>query len=165
MYTAKVNQATDLQIVLSEGQYTINDLVIDWDIINLGNDRFHIIYKSTSYQAELIEVNFEEKSFLFYINGQKQAVVVKDKFDLLLEKMGLNDLKSNKMNDIKAPMPGLILSINIKEGDEVQKGDAIMILEAMKMENVLKSPGEGVVKSIVVKQGDSVEKNQVLINF
>lgn len=165
MYTAKVNQSKDLNVVLSEGQYQINDQVIDWDIINLGNDRFHIIYKSNSYQAELIEANLEEKSFLFYINGQKQEVIVKDKFDLLLEKMGLNDLKSNKMNDIKAPMPGLILSINIKEGDEVQKGDVIMILEAMKMENVLKSPGDGVVKSIAVKQGDSVEKNQVLINF
>jgi len=165
MYNAKVNQSKDLNVVLSEEQYTINDQVIDWDIINLGNDRFHIIYKSNSYQAELIEANLEEKSFLFYINGQKQEVVVKDKFDLLLEKMGLDDLKSNKMNDIKAPMPGLILSINIKEGDEVQKGDAIMILEAMKMENVLKSPGEGIVKSIAVKQGDSVEKNQVLINF
>lgn len=165
MYTAKVNQSTGLNIVFSEEQYRINDQVFDWDIINLGNDRFHIIYQSISYQAELIEYNLEEKSFLFYINGQKQQVIVKDKFDLLLEKMGLNDLKSSKMNDIKAPMPGLILSINIKEGDEVQKGDVIMILEAMKMENILKSPGDGVVKSIVVKQGASVEKNQVLINF
>ena len=165
MYTAKVNQTEDLNIIFSEGQYHINDQVIDWDIISLGNDRFHIIYKSNSYQAQLIECNLEEKSFLFYINGKKQLVVVKDKFDLLLEKMGLNDLKSNKMNNIKAPMPGLILSINIKDGDEVQKGDAIMVLEAMKMENVIKSPGDGVVKSILVKQGDSVEKSQVLINF
>jgi biotin carboxyl carrier protein len=165
MYKAKVNRTSDLNIIFSEDQYHINNQPIDWDIISLGNDRFHIIYKSKSYQAELVECNMEEKSFTFDINGQRQEVIVKDKFDLLLEKMGLNDLKSNKMNDIKAPMPGLILSINIKEGDEVQKGDTIMILEAMKMENVLKSPGEGIVKSIVVKQGNSVEKNQVLINF
>ncbi len=165
MYTAKVNKITDLKINFSEGQYFINDQAIDWDIISLGNDRFHIIHQSNSYQAVLIECNLEEKSFLFDINGQKQKVVVKDKFDLLLDKMGLNDLKSSKMNDIKAPMPGLILSIDIKEGDQVQKGDIIMILEAMKMENALKSPGDGVVKSIVVKKGDSVEKNQVLINF
>jgi len=165
MYTAKVNQSPDLNIVFSQDHYEINNQVIDWDIIGLGNDRFHIIYKSISYQAELIECNLEEKSFLFYINGQKQHVVIKDKFDMLLEKMGLNDLKSNTLNDIKAPMPGLIFAINIKEGDEVKKGDPIMILEAMKMENILKSPGDGIVKSILVKQGDSVEKNQVLINF
>lgn len=165
MYKAKVNQTSELNIIFSEGQYSINDQEIDWDIISLGNDRFHIIYKSNSYQAELIECNLEEKSFLFDINGQRQEVIVKDKLDLLLNKMGLIDLKSNKMNDIKAPMPGLILSINIKEGEEVKKGDAIMILEAMKMENVLKSPGDGIVKSIVARKGDSVEKNQVLIHF
>lgn len=165
MYKAKVNQTSDLNIIFSEGQYHINDQEIDWDIISLGNDRFHIIYKSNSYQAELIEYNLEEKSFLFDITGQRQKVIVKDTLDLLLDKMGLNDLKSNKMNDIKAPMPGLILSINIKEGDEVKKGDAIMILEAMKMENALKSPGDGIVKSIVAKKGDSVEKNQILIHF
>ncbi len=165
MYEAQVNQASGLNVSYSEGRYRIDNGVIDWDIIALGNDRFHIIYKSNSYQAELVECNLEEKFFVFDINGQRQEVVIRDKFDLLLDKMGLNDLKSSKMNDIKAPMPGLILSINVKEGDEVQKGDTIMILEAMKMENVLKSPGDGVVKSIVVKQGDSVEKNQVLINF
>jgi biotin carboxyl carrier protein len=165
MYKVKVNQSPDLNIVLNKEQYEINDQVIDWDIIHLGNDRYHIIYKSNSYQAELIEYNKEEKSFSFDINGQRQEVIVKDKFDLLLDKMGLNELKSSKMNNVKAPMPGLIFAINIKEGDEVKKGDPIMILEAMKMENILKSPGDGIVKSIIVKQGDSVEKNQVLINF
>ena len=105
MYKAKVNRTSDLNIIFSEDQYHINNQPIDWDIISLGNDRFHIIYKSKSYQAELVECNMEEKSFTFDINGQRQEVIVKDKFDLLLEKMGLNDLKSNKMNDIKAPMP------------------------------------------------------------
>ena len=68
MYKAKVNQSTDLNIIFSEEQYHVNDQAIDWDIINLGNDRFHILYKSVSYQVELIECNLEEKSFLFY-NG------------------------------------------------------------------------------------------------
>ncbi|MCL4145650.1 UNVERIFIED_CONTAM: hypothetical protein GTU68_019273 [Idotea baltica] len=62
-------------------------------------------------------------------------------------------------------MPGLILDILVEVGQTIQKGDQLMILEAMKMENVLKAPGEGSISSIEVSQGDSVEKNQVLIKF
>ncbi|MEM1136359.1 MAG: acetyl-CoA carboxylase biotin carboxyl carrier protein subunit [Bacteroidota bacterium] len=85
--------------------------------------------------------------------------------DLLLEKMGINHTSTNTVKDIKAPMPGKILEIICNEGDEIKKGDKVMILEAMKMENVLKSPGEGIVKSIKVKTGDNVEKNHILIAF
>ena len=62
-------------------------------------------------------------------------------------------------------MPGLIIDLKIKAGDTVQQGDPLLILEAMKMENILKSPGEGVIKNLKVKKGDHVEKGQVLIEF
>jgi biotin carboxyl carrier protein len=62
-------------------------------------------------------------------------------------------------------MPGLIRTIVVAEGQEVKKGDVILILEAMKMENALKSPADLVVKSIKVQQGQAVEKNQLLIEF
>ena len=62
-------------------------------------------------------------------------------------------------------MPGLILDLKVKPGDEVKKGDIVLILEAMKMENIIKSPGDGLVKSVKVKLKDSVEKNQILIQF
>ena len=77
----------------------------------------------------------------------------------------MDKLASTKVNDVKAPMPGLILSMSVAEGDEVKKGDPLLILEAMKMENVIKSPSDGVIKSIKAAQGDSVEKNEVLIQF
>jgi biotin carboxyl carrier protein len=62
-------------------------------------------------------------------------------------------------------MPGLIVDIKVEAGQEVKKGDPILILEAMKMENIIKSPGDGVVKAIKVNPRDNVEKNQVLIQF
>jgi biotin carboxyl carrier protein len=77
----------------------------------------------------------------------------------------MNNLQNNSAKEIKAPMPGLIFDIKVKEGDEVKKGDPVLILEAMKMENILKSPGDGTVKKIKIKKGESVEKNQVLIQF
>ena len=62
-------------------------------------------------------------------------------------------------------MPGLILEINIEEGQEVKENDPLLILEAMKMENVINSPRDGVIKSIAVSQGNTVEKNALLIEF
>ena len=77
----------------------------------------------------------------------------------------MNNGSAGKVNHIKAPMPGLIIDLRVKEGDTVKPGDALLILEAMKMENMIKASAESVVKSVKVKKGDSVEKNQVLIEF
>jgi biotin carboxyl carrier protein len=105
------------------------------------------------------------KTFQFKINNTIHAVEVKDKFDLLLEKMGMVNGAATKINNIKAPMPGLVIDLKVKAGDEVKAGDPLLILEAMKMENILKSPGEGTIKNVKTKKGDSVEKGQVLIEF
>ena len=64
-----------------------------------------------------------------------------------------------------APMPGMVLEILINNGETVTEGQPVIILEAMKMENVLKAPGDGVVKVIKVKKGDPVDKKQVLIEM
>ena len=79
--------------------------------------------------------------------------------------MGLSVGGSQKVNVVKAPMPGLVLQITATLGQDVQKGDTLLILEAMKMENVIKATGEGRVKSIAVQQGAAVEKGQLLIEF
>jgi biotin carboxyl carrier protein len=62
-------------------------------------------------------------------------------------------------------MPGLILDINVTEGELVAEDTPLLILEAMKMENVITSPREGVIKSITVKKGDTVDKKQLLISY
>jgi biotin carboxyl carrier protein len=69
------------------------------------------------------------------------------------------------VNELKAPMPGLVLRIVAQPGDEVKKGDALLVLESMKMENVLKAPGAGIVDKVLVTTGNAVEKGQPLVLF
>jgi biotin carboxyl carrier protein len=62
-------------------------------------------------------------------------------------------------------MPGLVLNVLVSDGQSVAKGDAVLVLEAMKMENIIKAPADGVVKKVAVVKGDKVEKNQVMISM
>lgn len=165
MYKAKVNEGKELSISFEGDIPSIDGQPFNWDITEVGKGAFHIIHENTSYRAEVLSFDKEAKTVVVRVNNNKYSVEVKDKMDLLLERLGMDKLVSNEVSDIKAPMPGLVLDLMISEGDEVKKGDQIMILEAMKMENVIKSAGDGVVKSIKVKKGDSVEKNQVMIQF
>lgn len=164
MYKVKVNNNT-FEVALNDDQLLVNDEPLNWDISMINSQSFHIIKDSVSYRADLVKADYKQKSLIIKINGNKYEIELKDKFDLLLEKLGMDAAASAQLNDVKAPMPGLIFEVNVSEGDEVKKGDPIMILEAMKMENVIKAAGDGVVKSVKVKKGDSVEKNQVLVQF
>ena len=82
-----------------------------------------------------------------------------------MHSLGMDNVASSKVNQIKAPMPGMVLNVLVNEGTEVKKGDVLLVLEAMKMENMLKSPTDGVIKKIAVQKGNAVEKNQLLIQF
>lgn len=158
-------EQTNFDIQQKEGQNWLNGEVADWDLVALDEHTFHVIYQGKSFNIELVKTDFSEKSFVVKVNGQKIEYIAKDATDLLLEKMGLQSKASNKINQLKAPMPGLIVGVRVEEGQKVAKGDTLLVLEAMKMENIIKSPTDGLVKAIKVKKGDNVEKNKVLIEF
>jgi len=155
MYKAKINQKKEIEIAPNPTK--------DWDIFEIKENSFHILQNNKSYKAEIVNADIEEKTITVKVNGNTYNIEVKDKMDLLLEKMGMSNQASKKIKDIKAPMPGLVLEIKVAIGDEIKKGESILILEAMKMENSLKSPGDGIIKSIQIKKGEAVEKNQVLL--
>jgi biotin carboxyl carrier protein len=143
----------------------VNGQEVAWDMVKTGPNSYHIIHNSKSYSAELIKTDHESKSFVVKVNNQLYHLNARDRNDLLLEQLGMSKATKAKANDLKAPMPGKVLSVLIKEGDVVKKGDVVLILEAMKMENVLKSPGDVIIKAIKSAPGDNVEKNHVLIVF
>lgn len=164
MYKASVGDKT-FEISQTGDGLVIDGNLLNWDLVEFSPNCFHILHNNKSYRAEIVKADTVAKTVVIKVNGVVQTVAVKDKFDLLLEKMGMTASASSKVNNIKAPMPGLIIDLKVNAGDSVNAGDALLILEAMKMENVLKSPGSGVVRAVKVKKGDSVEKGQVLIEF
>ena len=137
----------------------------EFDLVRLEGNRFHVIKNSKSYNATLISSDLKKKKFTIRINGNDYEVQLKDKYDLLLKELGMSEISSKKINQIKAPMPGLVVDVLVKVGDTIKKGDSLMVLEAMKMENILKAPGEGKVSKINQKKGETVEKNMVLIEL
>jgi len=149
----------------SENNILLNGQTESWDIRTLKEGTYHVIYNHRSYTIDLISMDFEAKQFEVSINGQPYAFSGKDANDMLLERLGMEDLATAKTEDIKAPMPGLVLSIEVKEGDAFKKGDTLLVLEAMKMENNIKAPEDGVVKSINVSPKEAVERNQILISL
>lgn len=144
---------------------TIDNKPFEWDVIETKEGSFHVIKDAKSYTVEVVKADYSEKAFVVKVNGNKYTLQVKDKFDELLKSLGLDSLNASKVNEIKAPMPGLVLDVRVNEGETVKKGDPIIVLEAMKMENIIKSPTDGTIKKIAVKKGIAVEKNQVLVHF
>jgi len=153
------------EVSQENGDILIDGTILDWDIVKISPTSFHILYKNKGYSAELIRQDTSNKTLVIKINGKVHTIEVKDQYDLLLEKMGLNSPAAGKINSVKAPMPGLIVQVNISSGDNVKPGDPLLVLEAMKMENMIKASADAQVKEIKVKKGDSVEKGQVLIEF
>ncbi|MFB0946835.1 MAG: biotin carboxyl carrier protein [Spirosomataceae bacterium] len=164
MIQANVNEST-YEIEEKSGESFLDGQPFEWDLQEIEANHFHILKDNKSYRAEILSADFATKTFQLKINGEIHEVKLKDKTDLLLEKMGLSATANNVMKELKAPMPGLIYELKVKVGDSVEKGDVLLILVAMKMENAIKAMGEGVVKQISVNLNDSVEKNQVLITF
>jgi len=165
MLFAKINDNNALEIDLGGASPLIDGAAVPIDMVRLSAGRYHIILHGRSYNAEVVEINRQTKTVSIKINGVTQDVQLKDKFDLLLEKLGMNATANVKMNNVRAPMPGLIIELRVTAGQTILAGDPLLILEAMKMENIIKAAGDGIVKRVNVKKGDSVEKGQVLIEF
>jgi len=146
------------------GKIFVNDNELTGlDISKINDKKYHILKDYKGFFIEIIVIDKAKKQVKLRINDKETTVNVKDELDVLLDKMGMSTATNNKVDNIKAPMPGLVLAIKVAEGDTIEKGSPLVILEAMKMENIIKSAGGGVVKKITVKEGQAVEKNELLI--
>mgnify|MGYP002632032412 FL=1 len=145
--------------------YSFDLETTEWSLVEVKNGVFHILYQNDSYVADVVSADYQNKSFKIVINQSVYDVVLKDRFDQLLEELGMDSGATKAENDIKAPMPGRVIGLGVEAGSMVKQGDTLLVLEAMKMENIIKSPREGLIESIEVDAGQTVNKNQVLIRF
>lgn len=165
MLQLTVNQKSSFSVEKKEEIIFINGKAAHADISELSNGLISILHNGKSFTGILEKIDFANKEVTVAINGQQFTTTIKEPIDQLLSNMGLDMQAMKKAEPVKAPMPGLVLKVLVSQGQQVNKGDALMILEAMKMENVLKATGNSIVKSIKVAERTAVEKGAILIEM
>ncbi|WP_159800671.1 acetyl-CoA carboxylase biotin carboxyl carrier protein subunit [Flavobacterium sp. MK4S-17] len=135
------------------------------DAINTAPQHYHILKNNTPFTAKVTSADFLAKQYTVSVNNNSYTVNIANELDLLIKQMGFEVGNAKQVNEIKAPIPGLILEINVTVGQEVEENTPLLVLEAMKMENTFNSPRAGIIKSIAVKKGDAVDKGRLLIEF
>lgn len=165
MIRAQVNGKSIYKVEIEKNTIQLNGNDCPMDIIQISRDHWHVIHQGKSITVHLLEFDHATKSMALSINNNVYQVTLRDHFDDLLHKLGFDKIAGKKINNLKAPMPGLVLDVKIQMGQLIKKGDTILVLEAMKMENILKAESDAEVKAIKIKKGDKVEKNELLVEF
>lgn len=129
------------------------------------NKNANIVFNNKSLEVEILENDFRNRKYILKVNGNRYKVKIENALDALISEMGLSLGIASVEDEVHAPMPGIILEVNVSEGDEVKKGDFLCVLEAMKMENTLTAPRDGIVKSVNIAKGETVDKGKLLIEF
>ena len=156
-FKVKVNDSIELDIT--------EDMLSQLDAVSISESKFHILKENKAFTSEITAANFNQKMYKVKVNKNNYNVIIYNDLDILIKKMGFVSTNTKRIDKILAPMPGLILDIQIEIGQEIKENDPLIILEAMKMENIITSPRNGIIKSILINNGDAVNKNQLLVEF
>ena len=165
MLQINVNDKTTFSVEEQDDKWVINNRTADWDASWQPNGLISVLYNGKSYTAIVEGVDRKNKEVTIRVNGQTYKTSIKEPIDLLLTNMGLDLRAMKKLEPIKAPMPGMVLKILVTPGQQINKGDGLIILEAMKMENILKAAAPATVKAVKVQERTAVEKGMVLIEL
>lgn len=125
-------------------------------------------YLSASGRSHRIEVELVDvraRVVTLRVDGRRHTVDLRSPLDQLIESLGMEAEPKPVLTEIRAPMPGLVLRVEVADGQEVEAGDTLLVLEAMKMENAIKASAAGLVKHVNVIAGAAVEKGALLIEF
>jgi acetyl/propionyl-CoA carboxylase alpha subunit len=156
-YITTVNQEFEFDI----SQEALSKL----DAVKTTTTGYHILDNNTSFKATIATSDFSKKTYQVLVNNRPYEVVIADAVDILIKDMGFSIGASKQSNALVAPMPGLILEVQVRAGQEVKEGDTLVILSAMKMENSFVSHMDGIIKAVHVIKDDAVDKGQLLVEF
>lgn len=151
------------------------DLALDGDTVTLDGDATEVSFQRISANEVLLLL--DGRSYPFTAEPQDDGTVrlthaghgldvrVKTERDLLLEAYGVEEGAAAAERELRAPMPGLVLSVLVEAGQEIEEGAGLVVLEAMKMENELRAANAGTVATVHVEAGQPVGKNDILVSF
>jgi pyruvate carboxylase subunit B len=163
-FEANINdETTELELLQESGEVQFKDSSQSYKFHRQPNGRYLLRMGSTLYKID--NVSYDKHTVTFTLDGNWYQVDVRNEQDLLLDRLGFKRAGEIGEGELNAPMPGKILEVLVSEGDEVELGEPVAILEAMKMENELKAPIKGTITSISVSKGDSLDKNAVILEI
>lgn len=160
-FKVKINDRSFDIDKVSEPGMLIDGNNIQLEVVKLKENQYSVIFKN-----KVFEFTIEQNSgvhYLFHHDNQSFDIEIEDETDQLLHKYKNQGQSSHRLLEVKAPMPGLVLKVEVKVGQTVTSGSGLVILEAMKMENEIRSITDGVVKEIRVKERTAIEKGDTLI--
>ena len=165
MLELTVNDKNIFSVTEEEGRLVLNGTPASWDASVQPNGLVSVLYNGQSYTAIIEKTDRNAKEITLRVNGQLYKTSIKEPIDQLLSNMGIDLKAMQKAEPVKAPMPGMVLKILVAPGQQINKGDGLVILEAMKMENILKAGTSATVKAIRVSERMAVEKGAILIEL
>ena len=153
-------------------QYLVE--IIDDKHVNVNGKLYEVDFESVSGQP-VYSLILDGKSHESYIargdenwqvllRGRLYPITVEDEREKRLRAAAGGGVAESGEFILKAPMPGLVVAVPVSEGQQIKKGQVILILESMKMQNELKAPRDGTVQRVKVKAGESVEQKQTLLS-
>jgi biotin carboxyl carrier protein len=160
-YIATINEREYLVDIIDDGHVSVDGIVyeIDFEVVS-GQPVYSLLLNGQSYEAHVYAT---EEEWQVLLQGRLYPVQVEDERERRLRTTLGARISDTGEFQLRSPMPGLIVSLHVKEGQPVTKGDVLLILESMKMQNELKAPRDGTVTRIRVKAGDNVEQKQILL--
>ena len=160
-YITTVNNKEFEIEVVDEHHVRIGDRLIEVNFEPVsGQPVFSLLLDGKSYESFVYE---GDEDWQVLLRGRQFQVTVEDEREKRLRAAAGGGVSESGEYHLKAPMPGLVVAIPVNEGDAIEKGQVILILESMKMQNELKAPVDGVIESISAQKGQSVDKGAPLI--
>lgn len=161
-FTARID-GKEFQIDHDGTSLRVNGKPVDVEALRLGGARYLRI-GSRIYDVSTLRRD-EDGSRRLLLNGKSVRVELEDEVAAMLRSFGGEKATKVHAAVVRSPMPGKITRILVREGELIEAGQGVLILEAMKMENEIKAPAAGIVKAVHVSESDAVEKNAALIEI
>lgn len=156
----------DYELTTNDRTYPVSAAELDeLDLIPAGPTDYHLLRAGRGYRIELRGLDVAARTVTLAVDGREFTYTVADETDLAIARLGFSNAASEADRNVHAPMPGLVFDLLVEVGQEVAEGEALVILEAMKMENVLRAAGAGRVTAVHVARGEAVEKRQLLLEI